>query len=122
VCEQVRLDARPVHILCAGSDGEPCMEDTLLAGAIVDFLCDEMEVRLNDSARLAWDCFENHGRILSGALEISNHGTHLRGLGYAADIAAAAEVDRFALVPELRRDPLRLEVGAVGIVKSRWQK
>ncbi len=122
VCEQVRLDPRPLHIVCAGSEGEPCLEDTLLAGALVDFLCEETHVRLNDSARLAWDCFENHGRIMAGALEISKGGTHLRELGYAADIAAAAEVDRFALVPELRRDPLRLEVGAVGIVKSRWQK
>jgi len=34
----------------------------------------------------------------------------------------AAQVDLFALVPELRRDPLRVEVGAVGIVKSHWQK
>jgi 2-phosphosulfolactate phosphatase len=122
VCEQIQLDSRPLHIVCAGSEGEPCMEDTLLAGAIVDALCEESEVRLNDSARLAWDCFENHGRILSGALAISKGGTHLRELGYAEDIAAAAEVDRFALVPELRRDPLRLEVGAVGIVESRWQK
>jgi hypothetical protein len=79
-------------------------------------------VRLNDSARLAWDSFENHGRILAGALEVSRGGTHLREIGYAEDIAAAAAVDRFALVPELRRDPLRLEVGTVGIVKSRWQK
>ena len=36
--------------------------------------------------------------------------------------AAAARVDQFALVPELRRDPLRVEVGAVGIVKSHWPK
>ena len=122
VCEQVRLDARPLHIICAGGEGEPCLEDTLLAGAIVDVLCEEMEVRLNDSARLAWDCFENHGRILAGALQVSKGGAHLCALGYADDIAAAAEVDHFALVPELRRDPLRLEVGAVGIVKSRWQK
>src|SRR5437763_2497421 len=100
VCEQLRLDARPVHVVCAGSAGEPCLEDTLLAGALVDFLSEEMEVALNDSARLAWDCFENHGRILSGALEVSSGGEHLRSLGYAADIAAAAEVDRFALVPE----------------------
>jgi 2-phosphosulfolactate phosphatase len=121
-CEQIRLDDRPVHVICAGKDGEPCLEDMLLAGALVDFLCDETEVDLNDSARLAWDCFENHGRILTGALEISKGGAGLRSLGYAADIAVAAEVDRFALVPELRRDPLRLEVGAVGIVKSRWQK
>jgi 2-phosphosulfolactate phosphatase len=122
VCEQIRLDARPLHILCAGAEGEPCLEDTLLAGALVDFLCEEAEVQLNDSARMAWDCFENHGRILAGALEVSAGGRHLRALGYQDDLPAAADVDRFALVPELRRDPLRLEVGAVGIVKSRWQK
>jgi 2-phosphosulfolactate phosphatase len=122
VCEQICLDARPVHIVCAGADGEPCLEDTLLAGAFIDVLCEEAEVLLNDSARLAWDCFENHGRILAGALDVSQGGVHLRALGYGADVAAAGEVDRFALVPELRRDPLRLEIGAVGIVKSRWQK
>jgi 2-phosphosulfolactate phosphatase len=121
ICEQLRLEARPLHIVCAGAEGEPCLEDTLLAGALVDFLSEELEVRLNDSARLAWDCFENHGRILQGALEVCQHGERLRELGFGADIAAAAEVDRYALVPELRRDPLRLEVGAVGIVKSRWR-
>ena len=46
----------------------------------------------------------------------------LRQLGYDDDIKAAAQVDRFALVPELRRDPLRVEVGAVGIVNSHWLK
>ncbi len=80
------------------------------------------EVRLNDAARLAWDCFENHGRCLPGALEVGKGGATLRGLGYDDDIKAAARVDRFALVPELRRDPLRVEVGAVGIVKSHWLK
>jgi len=122
VCEQLRQDMRPLHIVCAGIDGEPALEDTLLAGAFVDFLCEEMETRLNDSARLAWDCYENHGRVLAGALEISRGGQHLRSLGFEDDLRAAAEVDKFNLVPELRRDPLRLEVGAVGIVKSRWQK
>ena len=122
VCEQIQRDPRPLHIVCAGAEGEPCIEDTLLAGALVDFLCEEADVRLNDSARLAWDCFENHGRILAGALEVSAGGVHLRAIGYASDVVTAAEVDRFALVPELRRDPLELTVGAVGIVKSRWQK
>ncbi len=121
ICEQLRLEARPLHVVCAGGEGEPCIEDTLLAGALVDFLCEEMEVQLNDSARLAWDCYENHGQVLLGALQVARHGEHLRTLGYEADIVAAADVDRFALVPELRREPLRLEVGAVGIVKSRWR-
>lgn len=122
VCEQLRQDARPIHIICAGTEGEVSLEDVLLAGALVDFLCEIGEVRLNDSARLAWDCFENHGRVLQGALEISHGGTNLRRLGYDDDIRAAAQVDQFALVPELRRDPLRIEVGSVGIVKSHWSR
>jgi len=122
VCEQLRLDARPVHILCAGTEGHVTLEDTLLAGAFVDFLCEGAEVRLNDSARLAWDCFENHGRVLVGALELSRGGASLRQLGYDEDIRTAAQVDLFHLVPEVRRDPLRVEVGAVGIAKSHWQQ
>jgi 2-phosphosulfolactate phosphatase len=122
VCEQLRQDPRPIHIICAGTDGEVTLEDTLLAGAMVEFLCDVVEVRLNDSARLAWDCFETHGRVLLGALELSRGGVNLRRLGYDEDIRAAAQVDQFALVPELRRDPLRVEVGSVGIVKSHWSK
>jgi len=122
VCEQLRHDARPIHIICSGTEGEVSLEDTLLAGALIDYLCETMEVKLDDSARLAWDCFENHGRVLDGALEISKGGAKLRSLGYDDDIRLAAQVDQFALVPELRRDPLRVEVGAVGIVKSHWPK
>jgi 2-phosphosulfolactate phosphatase len=122
VCEQLRLDTRPVHIVCAGTEGEVTLEDTLLAGALVEFLSEAFDVRLNDGARLAWDCFENHGRVLLGALELSLGGERLKQLGYDEDIRAAAKVDQFALVPELRRDPLRVEVGSVGIVKSHWQQ
>jgi 2-phosphosulfolactate phosphatase len=122
VCEHLHADARPVHIICAGADGEPCMEDTLLAGTFVEFFCEEMDVRLNDSARLAWDCFENHGQILLGALQLSRGGEHLKEVGYADDIALAAEVDKFAIVPELRHDPLRIEVASAGIVKQRRVK
>jgi 2-phosphosulfolactate phosphatase len=124
VCEQLRADARPVHVICAGTEGEVSLEDTLLAGAFVDFLCEAGgEVRLNDAARLAWDAFENHGRVLGGALAVGAGGEKLRSLGYDADIADAAQVDRFAIAPELRRtDPPRVERGAVGIVKSHWPR
>jgi 2-phosphosulfolactate phosphatase len=122
VCEQLRQELRPVHIVCAGSAGEVTLEDTLLAGAFVEYLCENFEVRLNDGARLAWDCFETHGRVLEGALEVSAGGARLRELGYDDDIRAAARVDQFALVPEVRRDPLRVEVGAVGIMKGHWLK
>jgi 2-phosphosulfolactate phosphatase len=120
VCEQLRQDTRPIHILCAGTEGEVSLEDAILAGALVDFLSEVGDVCLNDSARLAWDSFEHHGRVLQGALEVSGGGAKLRRLGYDEDIRLAARVDQFALVPELRRDPLRVELGSVGIVKSHW--
>jgi 2-phosphosulfolactate phosphatase len=122
VCEQLRADPRPVHIVCAGTEGAVSLEDTLLAGAFVDFLCENGEVRLDDAARLAWDAFENHGRMLPGALQVGAGGEKLHALGYDADIRDAAQVDRFAIAPELRRDPLRVERGAVGIVQSHWPR
>jgi 2-phosphosulfolactate phosphatase len=122
VCEQFLSDDRPVHLICSGTDGEVSLEDTLLAGAFIDFLCEVSEVRLNDSARLAWDCFENHGQVLLGAFQIGKGGMDLQRLGLTEDIEAAAQVDLFNIVPELRHDPLRIEVGAVGVVQSRWPK
>jgi 2-phosphosulfolactate phosphatase len=122
VCEQLRAEARPIHIVCAGTEGEVSLEDTLLAGALVDYLSEVAEVQLNDGARLAWDCFENHGQVLLGALQVGQGGAKLRRLGYDEDIRAAARVDLFHLVPELRKGPLRVEVGAVGIVTSHWPK
>jgi 2-phosphosulfolactate phosphatase len=122
VCEQLRAEARPVHVLCAGNGGQVALEDALLAGALVDFLCDGGDVRLNDGARLAWDCFENHGRVLEGALALAEGGAHLIALGYDDDVRAAARVDALALVPEVRRDPLRVEVGAAGIAARHWPR
>lgn len=114
VCEQVVADARPLHIVCAGERGTPSLEDTLLAGAIVDCVSEAMEVDLNDSARLAWDCFENHGQVLKEALALGRGGRHLKSLGLEQDIVAASEVDKLNIVVELRRDPLRFEISGFG--------
>jgi 2-phosphosulfolactate phosphatase len=120
VCEQLKGETRPIHIVCAGESGQVALEDTLFAGAVVDFLCTDGLVPLNDGARVAWDCFGQHGRVLEGALALGAGGARLCQLGYDDDVRAAARVDAFALVPELRRDPLRVEVGAVGFVTGHW--
>jgi 2-phosphosulfolactate phosphatase len=114
VCEAVVADTRPLQIVCAGMEGTPALEDTLLAGAIVDCVSEAMEADLNDSARLAWDCFENHGQVLREALALSAGGRHLKALGLEHDIAAAAEVDKVNIIAELRRDPLRFEISGLG--------
>jgi 2-phosphosulfolactate phosphatase len=120
VCELLRCEQRPVHILCAGEAGGVSLEDTLLAGALVDYCVALPDVIVDDGARLAWDCFEHHGRHLEEALRLSSGGTRLLLLGYDEDIRACARVDVYHLVPELRRDPLRVEIGAVGVKGSHW--
>jgi 2-phosphosulfolactate phosphatase len=120
VCEQLRREMRPVHVICAGERGSVALEDTLLAGALVEFFAGRDEVVLDDGARLAWDCFEHHGRHLEEALRLGSGGARLLSLGYDDDIRAAARVDVVHLVPELRPDPARIEIGAVGISASYW--
>ncbi|MCS6976304.1 MAG: 2-phosphosulfolactate phosphatase [Gemmatales bacterium] len=136
VAEQLLKETRPIHLMCAGTDDDVTLEDALLAGALVEVLCEgtcqppprlathrrtkTREVLLNDSARLVWDCFEHHGMVLEETLRLSQGGANLVRIGHDRDIQAAARVDQFALVPEVLRDPLRIEVGAVGMVHPRW--
>lgn len=120
VCEQLDAEPWPVHIVCSGGNGRPSHEDTLFAGALVDHLCEMGDVALDDSARLAWDCFENNGSILAGALEICETGELLRKCGFAADIKAASQIDRLTVVAEVFRDPLRVELCAATIKRQHW--
>jgi phosphosulfolactate phosphohydrolase-like enzyme len=94
----------------------------LLAGALVDDLCQEDDARLNDSARVARDSFERHGSRLLATLALSAGARELLELGYSRDIELAADVDRFQLVPELRRDPLRVEAEPSRIVPCHWRR
>jgi 2-phosphosulfolactate phosphatase len=121
VCEHLKREKRPVHILCAGDGDDVALEDTLLAGAFVEFFASREEVFLDDGARLAWDCFEHHGRHLEEAFRLGGGGARLLALGYDDDIRAAARVDAVHLVPELRRDPTRVEIAAVGVTASHWR-
>jgi 2-phosphosulfolactate phosphatase len=114
VCEQLQRETRPIHVVCAGESGRVALEDTLFAGAVVDFLCASGHVPYNDGALVARDCFRQRGAALAESLALGAGGARLRELGYDDDIRAAARVDAFALVPELRRHPLRVEAGAAG--------
>jgi 2-phosphosulfolactate phosphatase len=100
-----------VHILCAGTDGEPSWEDTLFAGAIVDAWCSQGEasqVLLNDAARMAWRGWQsirrpegNASEGLVASLRLGAGGSNLIRIGRAADIDFAARLDIISTVPEL---------------------
>jgi 2-phosphosulfolactate phosphatase len=111
---------RHVHIVCSGTEGEVSLEDALLAGALAKSLTDLGTESLggeaplgNDSAFLVvsqWLEVERYlqKRPLGRLLRLGRGGRNVRRIGLEPDIDDAARVDRFGLVAELRREPLRI--------------
>jgi 2-phosphosulfolactate phosphatase len=114
VCKElVGSEAR--HLVCAGTQDRITREDVLCAGAIADRLLVMGAVDengLNDQARIARDAWRQtmYGRdepdsgsieTLARTLRDSQGGRNLIALKLDRDIGAAAQMDRFRIVPEL---------------------
>ncbi len=111
----LRLDGvARVDLLCAGTRGRVSGEDLLAAGAIADRLTDSAEPNLilNDAARRARDAWRqlaaaaaSSGSALSDRLaqefRSTLGGKNVLGIGRGPDIDDAAQIDRFAIVPQL---------------------
>ncbi len=102
------IGTSPLHILCAGTDGEISQEDTLLAGALIDLLSQRTSHPLccNDQARIAQCAWRSLPKKLAAEqLEtILRHGAggqNLLQLGLENDIHFCAQLDRYEMVPSL---------------------
>ena len=98
---------RPIHLVCAGTDGEVTEEDLLAAGAILDAAG---ATRLDEPAAAALERFRRTirgatapGTALAAALADSRGGRNLIAIGMAADIGDAAAIDTIPVVPRLDR-------------------
>jgi 2-phosphosulfolactate phosphatase len=105
VLKWLSLEHRPVHLVCAGTNGRITAEDCLCAGAfawqLIEF--EELYEPGNDEAQIAIDAYHaNAGADLNllEALRHSRGGRNLVALGYGADIEHAARCDLFDIVPE----------------------
>jgi 2-phosphosulfolactate phosphatase len=112
--------ASDVDILCAGTDAQITSDDVLAAGAMADRL-DRGDWRFDDAARIARDAWrtvaasaagDELGARLTQALRESRGGRNLVRIGMAADIATAAHLDRFAVVPRFDIQSGRIEIAA----------
>jgi 2-phosphosulfolactate phosphatase len=124
----LHADNRPLHVVCAGTDGFVSYEDALLAGAYARHFQDlggtlrndEAEIVAGLWARVAESIWVKSGDRAAEKNPLVRYLTRGRGgqrvleLGLGADIDAAARFNSFEprLAAELRRDPLR--VVAVG--------
>jgi len=96
----LRKDGRPVHLVCAGTDGQLTAEDILFAGAIAADLTPESH---DVQTQMAIDFFAARSRDEATFRETicsSRGGQNLLRLGMDADVERASQRDLFDLVPE----------------------
>jgi 2-phosphosulfolactate phosphatase len=126
--DALRADGRPIHLVCAGTDGQVSLEDTMFAGSIAHEFeagdwarADTSEDQgssgtplANDQAEIAaslWRETESmigDGYSLADALADGRGGRRVLALGLEDDLEDAARVDRFPFAAELLRDPARI--------------
>ncbi len=92
-----------VLLVCAGNEGTLSFEDLLCAGAIVAQLYrDDRSVQRSDAARAAMTVYEANAKHLTTAIAFGTHARTLRDAGFAADVAACAQLDVLDVVPIYR--------------------
>ncbi len=101
---------RNLVVVCSGKLGRSCLEDTALAGLMVERLLDRASGLAPDDgalmARTLWRHWEGN---VPGLLRESSHGRYLLSLGFAADLDFCAREDAVGTVPVLKNGRIELE-------------
>lgn len=111
-------ETKPVHLVCAGTDGSITTEDALFAGAIVRGIRHATGTPAweDDQTVLAatlFDAVHADATRFAACLRDSRGGRNLVELGFEADITRSAAWDLFDLVPELHLSTGRIEPATV---------
>lgn len=92
-----------IFIVCAGSRGEPSLEDTVCGGMLLEALDTPAGADI-ENAILRW---RTHRENLAAMMKVvSEHGRDLAADGFEADIDFAAQVGRFDVVAIRKGDAI----------------
>jgi len=108
--ERLLADGRDTVILCSGWKNDFCIEDTLVAGAIIEKTTSACgnAVMHGDAARMALSLWNEAKGDLYGYCQRCSHVDRLKGFGADADIRFAMQTDTCHVVPILRNGQLTL--------------
>ena len=106
------LGEENVVVLCSGWKGEPSMEDTVFAGALVCRLMEKKDdvVLVNDAAMMAYDIWQQASKDPFAYCSRATHVHRLESFGGTAiaDTRWAFQADTCPLVPVLKEGKLKL--------------
>jgi len=89
-----------IAIVCAGDEGSFTLEDAACTGRYVRAIPKRADsVVVNDAAAASMLIERKYGDNIEKVFKESSHGQALESAGFGDDLAAAAEVDSYAVVP-----------------------
>ena len=89
-----------IAIICAGEEGSFTLEDAACAGRYVRAIPKRADaVQMNDAASASVLIEKKYGENIAKLFKESTHGQALQAAGFGDDLAAAAEVDAYSVVP-----------------------
>ena len=89
-----------IAIICAGEEGGFTLEDAACAGRYVKAIPKRADsIKLNDGAAASVLIEKKYGDNIAKVFKESAHGKALQEAGFGDDLAAAAEVDAYSVVP-----------------------
>ncbi len=94
---------RDLVVVCSGKLGRACLEDTVLAGLLVERLVErEPALDADDGALMARTLWRRWQDDVPGLLRTCSHGTYLASLGFGSDLDFCARLDGVGTVPVLK--------------------
>ena len=102
VLAMMRVAARSntdIAIICAGEEGSFTLEDAACAGRYVRAIPKRAALAVNDAAAASVLIEKKYGDNIAKVFKESTHGQALQSAGFGDDLAAAAEVDSYPVVP-----------------------
>ncbi|MBX5439808.1 MAG: 2-phosphosulfolactate phosphatase [Thermoflavifilum sp.] len=107
LCDYLIRRNKPILLACAGWKDRINLEDTLLAGAIIDRLKSRFDIQC-DAAIIAEKLFSASRKRLLENMQQASHFKRLTRHGFQQDIAYCLTIDQAAVVPVYRDGAIEL--------------
>ncbi len=110
IVEFIKETGGDFTIICAGSNGVFCLEDTVCAGMIIGKLQQDggPDLAITDAALAAEMLYKSFGKNILSMLKKTEHGKYLIELGFGDDLKICAGVDVCQVLPFLSENVLKL--------------
>lgn len=110
VASELRESRLDILIICSGWKGRFCMEDTLLAGNLLDRLesGESVEAGWSDTAKLAVAYYRSRKESITESILSSDHARRLRHLAREEEIRYCCSADRCPCAPVFKNGSVRL--------------